>query len=164
MKPKLLVLTSTYPRNADDYEPRFVADLCIQLKQNYEIQVLTQHRPGTESNQEIDGVNIQRFRYAPERFEILSETGGISNTLSSKPWAWFLVPIFAIAQIRAIRKQVKNFKPDIIHAHWLIPQTLSAVIALKLCSGKTPLVSTSHGADIFSFRGKGFSILKKWII
>ena len=164
MKPVLLVLTSTFPRDANDYEPRFVADLCLHLKDDFEIHVLTQHRPGTPENEVFEEITVKRFRYAPERLEVLSESGGISNTLHEKRWAWMLVPFLIISQIFAIRKQIKKTQPDFIHSHWLFPQTLAAVLAIKTCARKPKLVSTSHGADVYSLRNKICLKLKKWII
>ena len=61
MKKTILVLTSTFPRNVQDYEPRFVADLCLQLKDSYNVVVLTQHRPGTDVVENSGGIEVARF-------------------------------------------------------------------------------------------------------
>ena len=164
MKPTVLVLTSTFPRNENDHEPRFVSDLCMHLQSQFEIHILTQHRPDTKLYESRNGIKIQRFRYAPERWEVLSETGGLSNTLSQKPWTWVLVPFLMVSQIWSTIKLIREFKPNIVHCHWLIPQTLSAAIAIRLSNTKCKLVSTSHGADVYSFRAGIFKSLKQKIL
>ncbi len=164
MKHKLLVLTSTYPRFQGDHEPRFIADLCERLAYKYEILVLTQHRPGTKTREKINGVVIERFRYAPKKFAVLSESGGMSNALSQNPVMWLCVPLLLIAQIWATARCIKKFKPDMIHAHWLVPQTLSALIARFCVRSRAKMVATSHGADVFSLQGFVLNRLKKWLI
>ena len=160
MKPTILVLTSTFPRNDQDHEPRFVADLCLHLKDSYNIVIVTQHRPGTPLDENYNGFRVKRFRYAPERLEILSETGGISNTLSQKPWAWLLVPLLVVAQILAVNRSIRNYSPSIIHCHWLLPQTLSAIVVQLFRKHKVPVVCTSHGADIYGLNGKLLQAIK----
>ena len=164
MKPTLLVLTSTWPRRENDHEPRFVADLCERLTDTFCVLVLTQHRPNTALYEDVDGITIIRFRYAPQKYEVLSETGGMTSTLSHRYWTWCLVPLFCTSQIYAIYKVIRNYSPDVIHAHWLIPQGLFAVAGRFLARRKPALVCTSHGADIHAFRSWIFRFLKAYVI
>lgn len=164
MKPLILVLTSTWPRTEHDHEPRFVADLCQQLRRSFRLIVLTQHRPGTATHEEHDDMIVIRFRYAPDRLEMLSENGGISTTLNNNPWAWSLVPLLVCSQVFSIWKILYRHSPDIIHAHWLIPQGLAAVTGKFLAGKKIPIICTSHGADVYSFRSRLFGYLKKSVI
>ncbi len=165
VKPSILVLTSTFPRFEDDHEPRFVADLCLNLLESHDVVVLTQHRPGTATEEYYHGIRVMRFRYAPEFMEILSESGGMLNTLKQNPLAWLLVPLFIIAQIFAVSKAISTCKPDIIHSHWIIPQSFSAC-ALRRWSKKAriPLIVTAHGGDIYGFKNASFTRLKKWLV
>jgi glycosyltransferase involved in cell wall biosynthesis len=164
MKPTILVLTSTFPRYEHDHEPRFVADLCLHLNRFFRIVVVTQHRPGTLTEENYHGIQVIRYRYAPRSLEILSENGGIPNTLSKKPWSWILVPGLVISQILAIKKAIKSEKPVAIHAHWLIPQTLAAIVSQAFSRTKIPIVSTSHGADLYGLQGRLPTHLKRWAI
>ncbi len=163
-KPTVLVLTSTFPREDGDHEPRFVAELCLELKDKFNIVVLTQNRPGASSEEYYRGIRVIRFRYAPRFLEILSETGGIPNTLKSKPLAWLLVPLFILAQLLATRKTIQSCKPTVIHAHWLLPQTLSALGSQVFIKNKIPVVTTAHGGDLYGYRNNLFRYLKRKLI
>lgn len=163
-KPRLLVLTSTFPPTVDSNEPRFVLDLCARLAGEYDIVVLTQHRPGTALEDFIHGFSVRRYRYATESLEVLSEQGGLSDSLKKTSWAVFLLPFFILSQIFHIRQALKRFKPDLVHAHWIIPQSFCAAIARLFVSNPPPIVTTSHGGDLYSFRGGLLTMLKKWTL
>ncbi len=164
MKPKILVLASTFPRDEKDKEPRFIADLCSELTTAFDITVLTQHRPGTAAQETKNGYEVFRFRYAPESLELLSENGGFSASLKKNKFLWLLVPFFLLSQILSIRKHLKSKNYSAIHAHWLIPQGLAAVLANKTIVRSIPIVCTGHGADIFGLQGKLLNQIKKWVI
>ena len=161
---KILVLTSTYPATADSNDPRFVADLSERLSADFDILLLTQHRPGTPNTESRNGVSIIRYRYAPERLELLSENGGIANALQANPWLALLLPFFVLAQINAIRKLIAEEKPALIHAHWLIPQSFCAIIARALGKHRPLIVATAHGGDVYGLRGQLAMFLKRWTL
>jgi len=85
-KPTLLVLASTFPRWKGDTEPRFVYDLCLRLKEEFSVVILAPHAKGTKQQEKMDGLQVYRYRYAPEGLENLAYEGGITarfiNTLS----------------------------------------------------------------------------------
>ncbi|MDI6644892.1 MAG: glycosyltransferase [Methanobacteriaceae archaeon] len=64
--------------------------------------------------------------------------------------------IFTLTAIFKLLIMVKKYDIDLIHAHYIIPPGLIAVIAGKI--SKTPVVLTIHGTDIFILSRK--SILK----
>ncbi|NNC98736.1 MAG: glycosyltransferase family 4 protein [Gammaproteobacteria bacterium] len=161
-KPRILVLTSTYPSTITGNEPRFVADLSERLGKSFDVTVLTQHRPGTPLREDRNGITIVRYRYAPERFELLSENGGMANAIKASPLLIFLVPLLFLAQVLAIRKAVSAYRPQLIHAHWLIPQTLCAVIARYFCKDKPAIISTAHGGDVYGLKGPMMTAVKRW--
>ena len=59
---------------------------------------------------------------------------------------------------------LRSGKYDLIHAHWLIPQGLVAILAKKIFGFKIPLLCTSHGGDLFALRGPFFKVLKKRVL
>lgn len=162
-KKRLLVLTSTYPRWVDDPEPAFVHELAKRLTDRFEVSVLGPHAPGALESECIDGVNVVRYRYAPEALETLVNDGGIIGNLKKAPWKLALVPGFMIAQWWASRRLVRRLQPDVIHAHWLVPQGIIAALG-GIGTRHTPLVVTSHGADLFAIRGRLFAWLRKRVI
>ncbi|MBX2868034.1 MAG: glycosyltransferase, partial [Acidiferrobacterales bacterium] len=157
-------MSSTVPVSEDSNEPRFVVDLCNLLSTQFELKLLTQNRPGSVLFERRENIDIERYRYAPLFLEKLSENGGINNTLKQNPWYLFVVPFLLVSQVIAIIKQLKNWQPDAIHAHWIIPQGICAIVAKILSKSNVPIVITSHGSDVYGLKGKLLLKVKRWVI
>ncbi|GAA4103174.1 glycosyltransferase [Zhongshania borealis] len=163
-KKKLLVLSSTYPRWDNDWEPAFVHELSKRLTDEFDVSVLCPREKGSKSKELKDQVSIHRYSYAPNLLSTLVSNGGIASNLKSHPLKWLLVPLFFLFQTLAILTAIKRDKPDVIHCHWIIPQGICLYIAKLLSRSKTPHLLTSHGGDLYTFRGKLLSKLKKRVI
>jgi len=160
VRPRLLVLTSTYPRWRGDPEPAFVHELTRRLTDHFEVMVIAPHARGAATEENLDAVRVRRYRYAPECCETLVNDGGILSNLRRFPWKWLLVPPFLGAQWWATRKAVRHFQPQVIHAHWLLPQ---AAIAVRFAT-HVRVLATSHGADLFGLRGPLASWLRRRVL
>jgi glycosyltransferase involved in cell wall biosynthesis len=159
-RPKLLVLASTYPRWAGDHEPGFVHQLARRLLDRFDVLVLTSCAPGADEHEWLDGVEVVRYRYAPRRWETLVYGGGIAMHLSHTPWKWLLVPGFVVAQVTAAARLARRHQIDLVHAHWLLPQGAVAWL-LKRLGRVQRYVVTSHGGDLYGFRGRLAQALKR---
>lgn len=157
--PTLLVLTSTYPRWPGDPEPGFVHELARRLTPQFNVIVMGPHAPGARSREIMDGVEVIRYRYAPERYETLVNDGGVVSNLRKSPFKWLLVPSFLFMQVWYVWRLLRTRQIDLLHAHWLIPQGLVAA----LFSSKAPFMVTSHGADLFALRGGLLKLVKKFV-
>jgi len=161
---RLLVLASTYPRWRDDHEPGFVHELARRLTDRFDVTVLTPHAAGAELRQRLDGVDVLRYRYAPQRFETLVHDGGIVANLKRSRWKYLLLPGFAMMQAWAVWRLLRSRHVDLVHAHWLIPQGLVAALVQRLPGGAVPFVVTSHGADLFALRGAAMEAAKRFVL
>lgn len=161
-RPRLLVLTSTYPRWAGDPEPGFVHELSKRLAGRFRVTVLGPHAPGALPREDLDGVEVIRYRYAPERLETLVNDGGIVANLQRAKWKLLLVPPFVLAQALSARRLLREKRIDIVQAHWLIPQGLVAALLQWLPGRKVPFVVTSHGADLYALKGGLLDTLKRF--
>ncbi|MCO6441674.1 MAG: glycosyltransferase [Nitrococcus mobilis] len=159
-KPTLLVLASTYPRWPGDHEPGFVHALCRRLTDRFEVVVLTSRSPGAAPSEVLDGVEVVRYRYAPQRIETLVYGGGIAAHLERRPWKLLLVPGFILGQYLAARRLMKRRRIDLLHAHWLIPQGMIARWLVRHVAS-VPFVMTSHGGDLFGLRGPWLQRIKR---
>ncbi len=112
----------------------------------------------------MDGVRVVRYRYAPESLQTLVNDGGILGNLKKSRWKWLLVPGFLLSQVLTTARLVRNFRPDVVHAHWLIPQGLAAALALVVARKRPRFVVTSHGADLFSLGAWPFRLLKRFVL
>jgi glycosyltransferase involved in cell wall biosynthesis len=159
---RVLVLASTFPRWADDTEPPFVYNLCRSLQDDFEITVLAPHAPGSETAERWEGLEVRRFRYFwPERWQRLAY-GGMLPNLKRNPWLWAQVPFFLAAELIVALRLIRAERPDVIHAHWLVPQGLVGAM-LNWITG-TPVLVTAHGSDVYAVRGRVQQWLKRWAL
>ena len=161
-KPRLLVLTSTYPRWRDDPEPGFVHELSKRLTTDFDVTVLAPHARGAAVEEDMDGVAVRRYRYAPASWETLVNDGGMVANLRGNPLKWLLVPGFLLSQAWVARRLIRQKRVDVLHVHWLVPQGL-VMLLLRLSGCATPYLVTSHGADLYSLRGALLNALKRRI-
>ena len=152
---KVLVIGSVYPRFHEDAEVPWLRTSVAHLKQaGVEIQVLAPAYKGLKSH-EIDGVKVNRFRYAPASLEILTHEEGAPSKMASKPWLQLLAIPYIISGFFRCLKICRKFRPDVIHAHWPFPHAYIALGAAKLF--RIPLVLNFHGAELLLIRKK------KWV-
>lgn len=158
-RPRLLVMTSTYPRWVGDPEPGFVHELAKRLAARFDIMVVCPHAAGAARREVLEGVQVRRYRYATTSWETLVNDGGILSNLARRRWKWLLLPTFVLGQWLCVLRLKLTWKPDVVHAHWLVPQGIVAASA-----GLAPLVVTSHGADLFALRSGLFRRLRAWVV
>lgn len=160
---KVLVLTSTYPLSSSDSQPRFVEYLCKKLATYCDVTILTPSIKGDRGTLSED-VCVKRFRYFWAHFERLCGGDGILENLKSSKWLFLLIPFFLMAQFFHVVIALKGHRFQAIHAHWIIPQGLVAVIACLFVKNAPPILLTSHGGDLFALNGKLISAIKKFVL
>lgn len=152
---KVLVIGSVYPRFNEDAEVPWLRTSIAHLKKaGVDIQVLAPTYKGLKSH-EIDGVHVNRFRYAPKNWEMLTHEEGAPSKMASKPWLQLLAIPYIISGFFRCLSICRKWKPDVIHAHWPFPHAYIALGAAKLF--KIPLVLNFHGAELLLIRKK------KWV-
>lgn len=163
-KPRVLAVTTTFPRGpADTTTPPFVLQLCARLARDFEVDVLAPHAPGAAHHETWMGLEIFRYRYAPERWELLAGPGGIPAQLRVSAWRAALVPLLLVGQFLALWRLLGRRRYAAVHAHWIIPGGLVAAAALALRRAAPPLVVTVHGTDAVAFDRWPMPALKRWV-
>jgi len=152
---KVLVIGSVYPRYQEDAEvPWLRASVAHLRTAGVEVQILAPTYKGLKSH-EIDGVKVNRFRYAPKDWEMLTHEEGAPSKMASKPWLQLLAIPYIINGFFKCIGLCRRWKPDVIHAHWPFPHAYIALGAAKLF--RIPLVLNFHGAELLLIRKK------KWV-
>ncbi|MFC1630833.1 glycosyltransferase [Pseudomonadota bacterium] len=164
MKKKILVLSSTFPRWENDHEPPFVYELSKRLTEKYDVHVLAPHTKGSKTFEILQNMPVHRFKYASERFETLAYNGGISTNLMLHPLRYLLVLPFILSELFTTIRIIRKEKIDLIHAHWIIPQGLVAIIASALARNHPATLITAHGADVYTRTDSLISSLKSFIL
>ena len=163
----ILVLTSTYPRWQGDTEPAFVHfPLPTADEQDTGSSCSHPTIPAHSTGKIIDGIDVHRFRYCLPFAEKLAYDGGIIENLKRNPLKWLLVPFFLVSQGFNMVLLARRHKVSLIHAHWIIPQGLLAVLGrqLHLLPKHIKILCTSHGGDLFSLRGGLLQGLKRYTL
>nr|WP_285817849.1 glycosyltransferase family 4 protein [Echinimonas agarilytica] len=160
----MLLVTSNYPRWKGDSTTPFVHNLAKDLvAKGHEVTVLAPHFVGAERREVMDGVTVKRFYYCfPLSAQTVCYQGGALVNLRKKPHEKLKLPIFVLAECFAVFKELVLNRYDVINAHWIVPQGFASVVAS--CFFKTPVVTTVHGGDIFSLKGKFMVKLKRWVL
>ena len=115
---KVCVLTTSYPRDADDVAGTFVRDGVEALR---------------GAGAEVRVVSPASFRHFG-----IAYGDGILNNLRAAPWKTLGLPLFLLSFARAARRAARG--ADVVHAHWL-PSVVPA-----MATGK-PVVLQLWGSD-----------------
>ena len=159
-RPRLLVVASTFPATNGDGTPRFVLDLSVQEAESFDVRVLVPMVPGAARTERLtEHVTVDRFRYFPRRWEDLA-AGAMLENVKVRRSRWVQVPAFVGAETGAIARAIRQFRPDVLHVHWTIPQGLSALLADR----HLPRLVTSHGADAYALSGGASDWLKRTVL
>jgi len=143
----VLFLTHSFPRSEGDAAGSFILRLAVALRaENVNVRVVAPAAQGVPEADEIEGIRVERFRYAPRRFERLAYTGNMAKDVASSWTAKLaLVGFLGSDFARAVRVR-RNFEPDVLHAHWWFPNGVVGTWVGGLAH--IPLVTTLHGTDV----------------
>ena len=77
---KVLFLTHSFPRQPGDAAGAFVLRLATALRaEGIDTSVVAPAAPGLADRDRLDDIPVERFRYAPRRFETLAYTGNMAQ-------------------------------------------------------------------------------------
>lgn len=139
-----LVLTHNYPRYEGDVPGVFLKHLFTTLRPTVDFTVLAPHDSGLKESETVDGIKLQRFRYASDDDETLAYRGEMHSQIASRPLA---VLNFLKSYKRSAIDLATAGSYDFVWAHWWLP---GGWIGAKVKSrSDTPLMVTCHGTDVF---------------
>ena len=142
---RVLLLASTFPAASGDGTPEFVGDLAVELAKTMDVRVLVPAVPGAPLRTSYRGVEVERFRFFPRKWEDLADGAILENIRGKKVRALQIVPFF-LSETFHIARAIRSFKPDVLHVFWIIPQGLSALIANR----RIPVLITTLGGDLYA--------------
>ena len=143
----VLFLTHSFPRDEGDAAGSFILRLARALKgEGVNVRVVAPGATGLTAHESMDGVEVQRFRYAPRRYETLAYGGNMAEQVRDTWSARFTLVGFLGAEFQAGVHARREFSPDLVHAHWWFPNGLAATWVARMAG--IPLVTTLHGTDV----------------
>jgi colanic acid/amylovoran biosynthesis glycosyltransferase len=160
-RPRVLVLATRVPARSGDGTPSFVLDNATALSEEFDITILAPRVRGSRSLEQHDGVTVRRFAYFPSRWERLADDA-IMPQLGTSRTLWFqALPLAAMMLLQTLRES-RARPPDVVHANWVLPAGLVALI-VSILRG-VPFLVTSHGADAFRLNGGLLRILNRAVL
>src|SRR5881628_3374621 len=153
---KVLFLTHSFPREPGDAPGSFILRLATALRgEGIETSIVAPAAPGLQNHDRLDDIPVERFRYAPRRYETLAYTGNMASQVQASWSAKMTLLGFLGAEFRSAVRLRREFKPDVVHAHWWFPNGLVGTWLGRMSN--KPLVTTLHGSDVRLARAVAFS-------
>ena len=144
---RVLFVTHNFPRREGDHPGSFLLRLARALGDaGVEVLALAPSAPELARREWLEGIEVERVRYAPARLETIAYGGDmVSRVKGSLSGAPLLAALLAATAAHA-RALVRRRAVDLVHAHWWFPSGLAA--AWARLPRATPLVTTLHGSDL----------------
>jgi glycosyltransferase involved in cell wall biosynthesis len=153
---RVLFLTHNYPRSDGDASGSFLLRLARALKgEGVEVRVVAPASPGIPDHENGDGIHVDRFHYAPKKYETLAYGGNMAAQVKDSWGARVKLIGFMGSEFSAAVRARRSFDPDVLHAHWWFPNGLVGTWTARMAD--KPLVTTLHGTDVRLARTVAFS-------
>ena len=144
---RALFLTHSFPREPGDAAGSFVLKLAVALRAHgIDVHVVAPSGDHLPASDRFDGIPVERFRYAPRRYEKLAYAGNMHTQVRDSWGAKLALLGFLGSEFGSAVRARRVFEPDVVHAHWWFPGGLVGTWLSGL-SG-VPLVTTLHGTDV----------------
>jgi glycosyltransferase involved in cell wall biosynthesis len=151
-----LFLTHSFPRQPGDPPGSFILRLATALRgEGVDVSVVAPAAAGLAERDALDHITVDRFHYAPRRFETLAYTGNMASQVKASWSARVTMLGFLGAEFRSAVRARRAFEPDVVHAHWWFPNGLVGTWLGRM--SRRPLVTTLHGSDVRLAKSIAFS-------
>jgi glycosyltransferase involved in cell wall biosynthesis len=144
---KIGVLTHNYPRYPGDFSGRFVEALSEELaRQGHQVAVLAPWDPAYARQKNDHRVELRLYRYAPRAsWHRLGYMRTMRADVALRGVTYLLAPGLFLAGAWAALRWAAAERPDVLHAHWTLPNGFLAALAARRY--RIPLVVSIPGSD-----------------
>ena len=146
---RICMLTSSYPRHADDGAGSFVRYLAKHLgRLGHEVHVVAPHDGGNPCPPHDERVAVTFFKYAPSsELRVFGYGRSLRSDVRLRPAVYLALGPFVTSALAAVLRTTTVHRCELIHAHWAVPSGfVGAVMSLAL---RLPLVVSLHGSDMY---------------
>lgn len=144
----IAVLTHNYPRFPGDFSGNFVASLSQELcRQGAQVTVIAPWDPAwTPPAPSPETPQIHLWRYAPRAaWHRLGYARTMEADVRMRGNTYWLAPGFFAAGAASTMQWCRRRRPDVIHAHWLLPGGFIGALASRALD--IPLAVSIPGSD-----------------
>jgi glycosyltransferase involved in cell wall biosynthesis len=144
---KIGVLTHNYPRFRGDFSGRFVEALSEELvAQGHRVTILAPWDPAFGRRLADHRVAFALYRYAPvASWHRLGYMRTMRADVALRGVTYLLAPGMFLAGIAAVARWAARERPDVLHAHWALPNGFIGAVAARRY--RIPLVVSIPGSD-----------------
>jgi glycosyltransferase involved in cell wall biosynthesis len=142
------MLATSFPKYHGDTTAPFIAEIAAGVvAHGVVVRLLLPHHREFRHETIERGVELRTFRYAPHpSWALWGYAEALQADVGLRRRALYVTPFALIASTWSLWRQAREFHPDVIHGHWVLPNGLPAMIVAWLC--KVPLVISMHGSDV----------------
>lgn len=152
----VLFLTHNFPRRPGDASGSFILRLAVALKgEDIHAHIVAPAAPGFPDHDELEGIPVQRFRYAPRAMETLAYGGNMAEQVRTSISAKMAMVGFLGAEFRCAVHARRAIEPALVHAHWWFPSGVAGAWLTQLAH--IPMVTTLHGTDVRLAKSAGMA-------
>ncbi|MCU0502848.1 MAG: glycosyltransferase family 4 protein [Anaerolineae bacterium] len=144
---KIGVLTHNYPRYRGDFSGRFVEALSEELvAQGHQVTVLAPWDAAYARTPSDHRVALELYRYAPRAdWHQLGYMRTMRADVALRRMTYLLAPGMFAAGVRAVSAWAGRERPDVLHAHWALPNGFIGAVAARRHG--IPLAVSIPGSD-----------------
>lgn len=147
------VLTHNYPRFAGDFSGTFVEALCEELaRQGHQLTIWAPYDPAYTRplTYTVPGsaypLTLRLYRYAyPPSLHRLGYMRSMQSDLALRLETYALSPALFAAGATRVLRDAARLRPDVLHAHWVLPNGFLAAVAGKRLG--IPVAVSVPGSD-----------------
>jgi glycosyltransferase involved in cell wall biosynthesis len=143
---RVLHVVTAFPRfEGDVITPWLVETLRLLKGRGIGVEVFTSSYRGLEG-QQLFGIPVHRFRYAPQRWEDLTHDETAPDRMRKGLRYRLLALTYVVCGYLAIARLARREKYDVVHVHWPFPHALFGYAARK--AGGCKVVSSFYGVEL----------------
>ncbi|MGI8858512.1 MAG: glycosyltransferase [Thermomicrobiales bacterium] len=145
----IVMLTSSYPLYEGDMTAPFIEEIAAGVAaRGHTVHVVLPDHPRLRRSGMARGVHLHPFAVAPVRSwgAAWGYAGSLAGDVAVTKSAVAIAPLALTNAIRAVGHVARQMRPDILHAHWVIPNGPPMAIVARR---QAPLVISLHGSDVF---------------
>jgi len=148
---RIQVITHNLPRFAGDFSGSFIHALCKEfVAQGAETSVVAPHDAQYDRSLSRP-YRLRTFRYAwPATAQTVGYMRSMVRDLQPRPASVLVTPLMLASGTIACLREAREFQPDVLHAHWLLPNGLIGAAVSSLTG--IPLVVSIPGSDLLIAR------------
>ncbi len=143
------MLTSSYPKYPGEVTAPFIEEIAAGLAaRGHEVHVVLPRHRDLRRPPVDRGVHLHPYTYAPWRaLNVWGYAESMAADVAVRGRVYLAAFLALPAGLLALRQVARRVRPDIVHAHWVLPNgPLGALVAAGI---KAPLVVSLHGSDVY---------------